>query len=156
MKYANGDFPGTSSDDIKVLYKRFNDKDYKGAVEEADKIMKSDYVSLDAHMVASAAYKELNDDAAAKLHHDIAAGLLKSIMSPGTGVSVDSPYTVISVDEEYSFMRAMGYQPHTQAYLHNGDKSFDKMVMVDTKDNSEVTVYFDVTISDKKMFKGLK
>ena len=50
----------------------------------------------------------------------------------------------------------MGYRPHTQAYLHNGDKSFDKMVMVDTKDNSEVTVYFDVTISDKKMFKGLK
>jgi hypothetical protein len=156
MKYASGNSEGASSDDINALYKHFNDQDYKGAVDQANKIMKSDYVSLDAHMVASAAYKELHNDAASQLHHDIAAGLLKSIMSPGTGASVDSPYTVISVDEEYAFMRAMGYRPHSQAYIHNGEKSFDKMDMIDTKDGSEVTVFFDVTFSDQKMFKGLK
>jgi hypothetical protein len=158
MKYAaSKDYePEAGSEETKAMYQNLQAKNYQGALDEANKLMKIQYVNIDAHMGASAAYTGLHNEAAAKLHHDIAASLLKSIKASGTGTSVDSPYVVIAVAEEYAFMRAMGYLPSRQSYLHKGKKSFDEMEMTDTKDNSKVTVYFDVTLSDQSMMKGLK
>ena len=157
MKYAASTRyePESGSDEIKAMYQKLRAKDYQGALDEANTLMKIQYVSLDAHMGASAAYKGLGNAAAAQAQHDIAAGLLKSILASGTGTSTETAYKVISVAEEYAFMRAMGYVPGTQSYLQERNKSFDKMEMTDTKDNSTVTVYFDVTLSDQKMMKAL-
>ncbi len=158
MKYAASKNyePEAGADEINAMYQDLRAKNYKSALERANKVMKIQYVSLDAHMGASAAYKGLNSDQPAQLHHDIALGLLKSIIASGTGASTQSAYKVISVREEYAFMRAMGYFPGSQSYMHEGDKSFDKMEMTDTKNNSKVTVYFDVTLSDQNMMKALK
>jgi hypothetical protein len=158
MKYAASKEyePEAGSEETKAMYQKLQAKNYQGALDEANKLMKIQYVNIDAHMGASAAYTGLHNEAAAKLHHDIAVGLLKSIKASGSGTSVDSAYVVIAVAEEYAFMRAMGYMPSQQSYLHKGKKSFDQMEMTDTKDNSKVTVYFDVTLSDQNMMKSLK
>jgi uncharacterized protein DUF4919 len=158
MKYAaSKDYePEAGADEINAMYQDLRTKNYQGALDEANKLLKIQYVSLDAHMGASAAYKGLNNDQAARLHHDIAAGLLKSIIASGNGTNTQSAYKVILVREEYAFMRAMGYFPGSQSYIHDGDKSFDEMEMNDTKNDSKVTVYFDVTLSNQHMVKGLR
>jgi hypothetical protein len=157
MKYAASPQydPEEGSEEVGKMYQALNKKDFQGALDIANSVLEKQYVNIDAHMVASAAYAGLNNDAMAKLHHDIAAGLLRSILGSGNGASVATAYKVISIAEEYALMRAMGWRPQKQSYLHQGARSYDEMEMLDTKDNSTLTVYFDTTLSDQLIEKSL-
>lgn len=157
MKYAASPqyAPEEGSDKIRDMYGKLNASDYKGALDIANAVLQKQYVSIDAHIVASAAYEGLGEHAAAKLHHDIAAGLIRSILEPAKGTSIETAYKVISVQEEYAVMRVLGLRPGSQSYLANGKRTYDKMEMVDPKNNSTVTLYFDVTLSDQQMYKAL-
>ena len=158
MKYAASPQyePEEGSDEMKDMYGKLNAKDFKGALATANRVLAKQYVNINAHIVASAAYDGLHDDAAAKLHHDIVVGLVTSILDSGAGTSVDTAYKVISIQEEYAVMRVLGLRPGTQSYLQNAKKSYDKMEMVNVRDNSTVTRYFDVTLSDQNMEKSLR
>jgi len=156
MKYASSPQyePEEGSDESKDMFAKLNAKDYEGALKTANAILEKQYVNIDAHMVASYAYEGLHDDAAAKLHHDIVVGLVRSILDSGT--STATAYRVISVGEEYSVMRVLGLRLSKQSYLHEGKRSYDEMEMINPKDNSTITRYFDVTLSDEQMEKSLK
>lgn len=158
MKYAAGSKyePEEGSDQIKEMYRKLNAKDFKGALDEANAVLAKQYVNIEAHVVASFASAGLQDEAARKLHHDIAVGLARSILDSGSGTSTDTAYKVISVQEEYAIMRLMGWMPGKQSYLNQGSRTYDKMEMIDQKDNSTVTRYFDVTLSDQAMMKSLR
>jgi hypothetical protein len=146
--------PEEGSDKIRDMYSKLNAKDFKGALNIANDILAKQYVNIDAHVVASAAYERMGDQAAAKLHHDIVVGLVRSILSSAKGVSTATAYKVISIQEEYAVMRIRGLRPGKQSYLHEGKRSFDEMEMVDPRNNSTVTYYFDVTLSDQQMYKS--
>lgn len=156
MKYAGTPQydPEEGSDNIRDMYGKLNAKDYKGALAIANAVLQKQYVNIDAHIVASAAYEGLGDHASAKLHHDIAARLIRSILTSAKGTSMATAYKVISIQEEYAIMGVLGLRPGSQAYLHNGKRSYDKMEMVDPRNNSTVTLYFDVTLSDQQMEKA--
>jgi Domain of unknown function (DUF4919) len=158
MKYAASPQyePEEGSDEVKDMYGKLNARDFKGALATANRVLAKQYVNINAHIVASAAYDGLHDDAAAKLHHDIVVGLVRSILDSGAGTSIGTAYKVISVQEEYAVMRILGLRPSSQSYLHNGKKTYDKMEMVNMKDNSTVTRYFDVTLSDQNLEKSLQ
>lgn len=158
MKYAASPQydPEEGSDSAKDMYGKLNAKDYDGALKTANAVLAKQYVNIDAHMVASAAYEGLNDTAAAKFHHDVVVGLVRSILASGDGTSTATAYKVISVGEEYALMRVMGLMPSKQSYLHEGKSSYDQMTMVNRKDNSTVIRYFDITLSDEHMFKSLQ
>lgn len=158
MKYAASPKyePEEGSDQIKEMYGKLNAKDFKGALDEANAVLAKQYVNIDAHVVASFAAAGLQDDAAGKLHHDIAVGLARSILDSSDGASTDTAYKVISVQEEYAIMRLMGWMPGKQSYLSQRSRTYDKMEMIDRKDNSAVTRYFDVTLSDQAMMKSLR
>jgi Domain of unknown function (DUF4919) len=158
MKYAaSAQYePEEGSDELKDMYGKLNARDFKGALATANRVLAKQYVNINAHIVASAAYDGLHDDAAAKLHHDIVVGLVRSILDSGAGTNIETAYKVISVQEEYAVMRVLGLRPGSQSYLQNGKKTYDKMEMVNMKDNSTVTRYFDVTLSDQNMEKSLQ
>jgi hypothetical protein len=157
MKYAASPQydPEEGSEEIGKMYDALNKKDFQGALDTANGVLEKQYVNIDAHMVASEAYEGLKNDAQSKLHHDIAKGLLRSILASGKGASTDSAYKVISIAEEYALMRAMGWRPQKQSYLSKGTRTYDQMEMLDTQDNSTLTVFFDVTLSDQQMEKSL-
>jgi len=158
MKYAASPQyePEEGSAEAKDMYGKLNAKDYEGALKAANAVLEKQYVNIDAHVVASAAYEGLRDDAAAKLHHDIVVGLVRSVLDSGQGTSTATAYKVISVGEEYALMRVLGFRPGKQSYLHEGKRSYDEMEMVNLKDNSTMTRYFDVTLSDEHMEKSLR
>jgi hypothetical protein len=158
MKYASSPQyePEEGSDEVKDMFGKLNTKDYKGALKIANAVLEKQYVNIDAHVVASAAYEGLHDDVAAKLHHDIVVGLVQSILDSGTGTSTVTAYKVISVGEEYAVMRVLGLIPGKQSYMREGKRSYDEMEMVNPKDSSTVTRYFDVTLSDEQMEKSLR
>jgi Domain of unknown function (DUF4919) len=157
MKYgASSQYdPEAGSDEIREMYENLNAKNYKGALKIATAVLEKQYVNIDAHRVASAAYEGLGDDALAKLHHDIVVGLVRSILDSSEGTSVATAYKVISVQEEYAVMRVLGLRPGKQTYLQSGKRSYDEMEMLNPKDGSMVTRYFDVTLSDQQMYNAL-
>ena len=158
LKYAAtpGYEPEAGTPLIKPMYAALNQKDYKLALDTANTLLKRQYVNIDAHIIASLAYDGLADKSQAEIHHDIAIGLINSILHSGSGASTASPYVVISVAEEYALMRVMGWQPRKQSYLHEGKRSFDQMEVFDTRNNSDLTLYFDCTLSDSALEKALK
>lgn len=157
MKYAASPQyePEEGSEEVKKMYEALNQKDFQGALKTANGVLDKQYVNIDAHIVASEAYKGLNNDPMAKLQHDIVVGLMRSILGSGSGASPASAYKVISIAEEYALMRLMGWRPQKQSYLHQGTRSYDAMEVLDTQDQSILTVYFNVTLSDQQMEKSL-
>jgi hypothetical protein len=148
--------PEEGSDEAKDMFGKLNAKNYMGALKIANAVLEKQYVNIDAHIVASDAYEVLHNDDAAKLHHDIVVGLVRSILDSGSGTSTSTAYKVISIAEEYAVMRVMGWRPGKQSYLHEGKRSYDEMEMLNMKDNTMMTRYFDVTLSDEHMEKSLQ
>jgi Domain of unknown function (DUF4919) len=55
-------------------------QDYEQAIQLAEKVLKTKYVDLHAHLVAYRAYSELNKGEQAKYHRYVYDGLLESIL----------------------------------------------------------------------------
>jgi hypothetical protein len=120
-------------------------KEYEKAAELAQKILKSKYVDLNAHLVAQRAYTELKKDDQAKYHKYVYDGLLQSILKSGDGKATASAYVVIATDEEYAVLAALGIRPNRQALLSEKGEKFDQMVGIESKSKERVILYFNVS-----------
>jgi Domain of unknown function (DUF4919) len=102
------------------MFVALNGKDYNKAVENADVVLASNFVNMDAHFVEYIAYRELQNDILSDFHRSVFSGLLKSITDSGDGKSMQTAYIVISVDEEYVLLRVLGLRAQKQSVAHEG------------------------------------
>ena len=148
LRLAYADNPpkdsGTDPDASKAMFAALRDKNYGKALEHAEKIMKANYVDINAHMVAAMAYKEKNDSEKQKFHRYVAEGLIKSILSSGDGKSQKTALTVISTSEEYVILRVYGLMPASQALQSANGHHYDRLDAVNPKTNEKVTLYFNI------------
>ncbi len=133
----------------KDLFAALDQKNYKDALKKAQKILDDCYVDMDAHVVASLAYRGLNDSTNADFHKAVYLGLVNSIISSGDGKTAKTAYVVISTHEEYVVLRALGLSPGSQSLVHQDGHSFDVLLATDGKTGSSVTIYFNIDISWK-------
>ena len=119
-----------------------NNKEYKKALEYAEKILKEDYVDIDAHMVASTAYKETGNQEKADYHWAIANILFLSMLDGGNGNKLETAIEVISVDEEYSFLNLSGLEKRSQALLQANGHNYDRLTVVDPVSSKTFEMYF--------------
>lgn len=131
------------------MFVALNKKDYNKAVENADVVLASNFVNMDAHFVEYIAYRELQNDILSDFHKSVFSGLLKSITDSGDGKSIQTAYVVISVDEEYVLLRVLGLRTQKQSVAHEGGHSYDVMETIDPESNKTVTLYFNVDIPFK-------
>ena len=120
----------------------FAAEDYAAALADAQKILASDFVDIDAHMISDFADQKLGRADDARREHQIAVGLLKSIQV-GDGKSESTAFPVISVEEEHSVMRVLGLDVHDSALVQAGDHTYDKLVGTGADGVTE-TYYFQI------------
>jgi hypothetical protein len=132
----------------KAMFTALSDKDYAEAQKQAQKALAKDYLDARAHAVAGIAAEHLGDKEQAGFHRAVALGLIRSIFHAGDGHTLETAGEVISTDEEYAYFELAGYRPKDQALVHQGGHSYDKMVVVDSDSQQEVTFYF---LIDKPM-----
>jgi hypothetical protein len=148
LRLAYADNPpkdsGTDPDASKAMFAALRSKNYGKALEYAEKIMKANYVDINAHIVAAIAYKEKNDPEKEKFQRYVADGLVKSILSSGDGKSQETAMTVISTDEEYVILRVYGLMPGSQALQSANGHHYDRLDAVNPKTNEKVTLYFNI------------
>lgn len=134
----------------KAMTTALNSKDFQGAIKNADVVLASNYVDMDAHFVEYVANRELNLSDKADLHKFVLQALLKSITDFGDGKTPETAFQVIQVHEEYVLLRFMGVGlPESQSLLHKNGHSFDEVKFKDPKSGEPITLYFNVDIPTK-------
>ncbi len=149
-------YGGTRSDLVKAMYSAYYDKHYAKAVENAEKILKDNYVDIDAHMMVGVLYDLLGEKAKSDYHSIIGKGLVQSVIASEDGKSLKTAIKVISVDEEYILLRMLGLKSISQSTLHIDDHSYDKLTVLDTETNRQLDLYFSIDIPYKWLEKSLK
>ncbi len=128
-----------------AMVEALNAKDYPAALKQAETVLASNYVNIDAHFVAYVANREMGATDRAEFHHTVFLGLIDSIRSSGDGKSPATAWVVISVDEEYVLLQALGFKPSGQSLLQQNGHPFDVM-KAKSGDGTEQTFYFNVDI----------
>jgi hypothetical protein len=124
-------------------------KDYAEALKDAEIVLASEYVNMDAHFVAYAANKELGAEDKAEFHLAVFRGLVNSILHSGDGKSVETAWVVIKTHEEYVVFRVLGYRPGGQSLMTKDGHAYDVMTVKSVDDGTEATFYFNVDIPMK-------
>jgi hypothetical protein len=132
----------------KNMMSALRSKDFEKAKKNADVVLESKFVDIDAHYVEYIANRELHNPETAELHKSIAQALLKSITDSGDGKAPDTAYQVIEVHEEYVLLHFMGVGiPKSQSLLRKNGHAYDEIKFDDPESRKEVTLYFNVDIS---------
>ena len=143
---ANNKLPDTT-DQKKAMNKALNAKDYRTALENAERVLASNFVDMDAQMVGYAANLELKIKDKAEFHKFVFQGLLKSILDSGTGKAPETGWHVIDAHEEYVFLRAMGVTvPVSQSSIRKNGHAYDEIRFKDPKTGGMQIVYFNVDV----------
>jgi Domain of unknown function (DUF4919) len=139
-----------TSDQRQAMRQALNSKDFAKAIQNADVVLASNYVDMDAHFVEYVAYSELKNPERAAFHKFILQSLLKSITASGDGKTPETAYQVIDVDEEYVLLRIMGVGlPKKQSYMHKDGHYYDALTLNDPSSKEERVIYFNVDIPAK-------
>ena len=138
-----------TSKEEKGMESALGQKNFAEALKDAEVVLGSEYVNMDAQFVAYVANKELGSTDKAEFHRTVFRGLVDSIMKSGDGKSADKAWVVISVHEEYVILRVLGFKPGDQSLMHKDGHSFDVMKVKNVDDGAEATFYFNVDIPMK-------
>jgi hypothetical protein len=126
-----------------------NKKDYPAALKDAEAVLDSDYVNIDAHYVALLANREMGAADKAEFHRAVFRGLINSILNSGDGKSQEKAWIVINVHEEYVILRVLGFKPSQQSLVNQNGHSYDVMKVKKADDGTDQTFYFNVDIPFK-------
>jgi len=149
IAYADASHKDSSdvpADASRSMYSALREKKYEQAIMHAEKIIKAKFVDINAHMVASAAYKEMGNIEKEQFHRYVADGLIKSILNSGDGKSQETAFKVISTEEEYVILRISGLMPQSQSLLSANGHNYDRLDAVDRKTNEKVSLFFNIDI----------
>jgi hypothetical protein len=127
-----------------ALFDAFAAKDCPRATDIAAKILETNYVNIDAHLIAGRCYGDMGDAKRADFHQAVARGLLAAIAQSGDGESPETAFVVIAIEEEYSFLRAQGYEASDQALVNHAGRRIDRIEATDADTGDAVVVFFDV------------
>ena len=137
------------TDTEKAMTTALNKKDYPAALKNAEAVLQSEYVNIDAHFVALVANQEMGATEKAEFHRSVFRGLINSIRSSGDGTSTEKAWVVINVHEEYVILRVLGFKPSEQSLQQKDGHSYDVMKVKNAEDGTEQTFYFNVDIPFK-------
>jgi len=133
------------------MSKALGSKNFSEALKDAETVLASEYVNIDAHFVEYIANREMGEADKAEFHHAVFRGLVDSILKSGDGKSTDKAWVVINVHEEYVVLRVLGYRPGEQSLLNKDGHAYDEMKVKNVDDGTEATFYFNVDISMKHL-----
>ena len=126
------------------LWTPLNRGDFATALQTAEKVLGTNFVEINAHMVASVAHQQLGNPERAQFHRDIANGLLRVVMSKGDGATADTPWVVIDISEEYAIMRALGLSMQSQGLIQQGGANLDRLETIDPRTKTPRILFFNV------------
>ena len=137
----------------KAMFQALGAKDYAATLKNAETVLASEYVNLDAHFAAYVANHEMGAADKAEFDKAVFRGLIDSIRGSGDGRSPQTAWVVISVHEEYVLLRVLGFKLSSQGLVQKDGHFYDVMKVKSAEDGTEETFYFntDIPMKDEKL-----
>jgi len=135
---------GSSHEARRAMNAAVLEKRYADAIRMADDILKTTYLSPDAHVAKSICYAAQGDVQKAEFHKAVYLGLINSILASGDGTKPETAYIVITVEEEYSVMKALGFTVWAEAIARQGEHTFDLLSATNEKTKQTGKFYFNL------------
>jgi hypothetical protein len=137
---------GSSVDARRAMNAAVIEKRYDDAIKMADDILKTSYLSPDAHIAKSISYAAQGNTQKAEFHKAVYLGLINSILANGDGSKPETAYVVINVEEAYAVMKSLGYTVWGQAVNRQGEHTFDVLSGTNEKTQQSVKLYFNLDL----------
>ncbi len=120
-------------------------KDYRGAMEQADKALARNYANMRAHLVRAFAARKLGDEKTRAFHDRVYAGLYLSLLASGDGKSPETAYWTINIDEQNEMLWTMKLRKTGQSLVRRKSGIYDRITAVSRETGKPVVLFFDVT-----------
>jgi hypothetical protein len=123
----------------------YRSRDMMAARAAADSLLGTNYVDIDAHMIAAIASGALGDETRRTFHASVARGLAASIAPPEAANSVNAPYEVIGVVEEDAMLRMHGWRRGNQSLVTCAGDPCDRIEVTRPATGESAVLYFDIS-----------
>ncbi len=137
----------------KKISLNIEEKNFKKALEFANKILDKRYIDIKTHFYCTFIYKELNDTLKSNYHYDIYNGLLNSIYFSGDGRSPQTAFIVMEISEEYDLVRWFEMKALEQSLIIEDGYSFDILKVTD--ENKKTELFFNIDLALKRLSEEL-
>jgi len=135
---------GSDREPRKLMFESLHNKAFDKTLENAEKLLLSNYLDLNGHFGALVAHRELGHAEKFEYHRFVFDGLLNSIKNSGDGKTTPTAMMVISTDEEYVLLNYLGLRTVKQALINENGHHYDAMTVVDPKTNQTSVYYFNI------------
>jgi hypothetical protein len=120
--------------------------DEEAATEAVRQTLESNYLDIEAHLVAALMHRRLDETEKAEYHSHFAERLLRSILESGDGRSRQTAFKVINVAEEYAVLGFLGLELRAQALLADKGHHLDEMDVLHPGTRKATTLYFNIDV----------
>jgi hypothetical protein len=139
-----------------AAFDALNKKNYAEAVRQAESVLETNYVDLDAHLLCRIAYREMGNLEKYAFHNSVLKGLVSSLYASGDGTTPEEAIVVISVQEEYFLMNANGLKSIKNSSFTANGHHYDKMDVENKKTAEKMVIYFNIDIPYGWLTKNLQ
>ncbi|MDH4226260.1 MAG: DUF4919 domain-containing protein [Deltaproteobacteria bacterium] len=122
--------------------------EYDKVLETANAIFEYDYTDMDAHYLASVAYREKGDEKNFRFHTRVFNGLVDSITASGDGLTKDTAMIVINAHEEYVWLGVNGFRRGRVAGMAHKGSMLDELMCIHKDSGEHKTFYFNVDLPE--------
>jgi len=140
----------------KAMFEGIGSKNWKACLENTHKILKFNYISLNAHYGAMVCSYESDNEKQGEYHKYVLNGLLDAIWATGDGKSKETAFFSTSTLELQAFINLHGLETVDQALVRDEGKIYDLMGVRDPKKDEEFKWYFDISAQWALGFKSIK
>jgi len=123
--------------------------DGEAALSAVRQRLESNYVDIQAHLLAASVYGRIGEIERAKYHYVFGERLVRSILESGDGRTRQTAFTVISVAEEYAVLGFLGLEPGDQAFWKDKEHDFDEMQVLHPPTGMASTWYFNIDVPQR-------
>ncbi len=131
---------------VQALNQAIHAGDLAAALEAAHDLLASNYLDIEAHMVADYVHTLRGSAGQAAYHRAFAQGLIGAILATGDGRSQGTAFIVLSTPEEYTVLRVLGYKSTLQRLVMEDNHSYDVLHAHHTRTGQEAEFYFNIDL----------
>jgi len=138
-------YGGVKLEGLPEAYSSVESADFNGCLRNLDKVLKYNYMSLEAHMIGVVCSGQAGEFEREDQHRYMVEGLMTSIENSGDGKSQESAFLTISTSELRGFVRLKGLQVLDQSIVYDKQGIYDKMQVRDPESGEEYPLFFNVS-----------
>jgi len=138
-------YGGVKLKGLPEAYRSVESADFDACLHNVDKVLKYNYMSLEAHMIGVLCSGQAGEFEREDQHRYMVEGLMTSIENSGDGKSQESAFLTISTSELRGFVRLKGLQVLDQSLVYDKQGIYDKMQVRDPESGEEYPLFFNVS-----------